>query len=291
MTKQTYTELPHSGAFIVRGADRVDFVQGQLANDVRNIPVGEAVRSLALNLRGQALADVNVIETGEEFCLVVEDNMRDWLMATFDQHIIFDQVELAPLDAVMHFTMQGPGASELQSDILAAGATHVWSRARTQHGGIDVLVPDAEAAAVVAVAATAGFNHTSMEEHTAQRILAGLPLAAQDGGEGVLPQEAGLESALSYRKGCYLGQEIMARIEARGNLRRELATLVVPCGNAVPDRANITNEDGRTVGRVGSQAPLPDGRRVVLAVIRNDLDDAVQLNVDGISLERYQPNS
>lgn len=291
MTSNTYTELPHSSAFIVRGSDRIDFVQGQLANDVRNIPPGDAVRSLALNLRGQALADVNVIETGAEFCLVVEDNMRDWLMESFDQHIIFDQVELEALEHTVHLTVQGSGASELRSVLLTAGATHVWKRNRSVTGGIDVLVPADAAAAVVAIVTEAGFTEASLEEHTAGRIIAGLPLAAQDGGEGVLPQEVGLESALSYRKGCYLGQEIMARIEARGNLRRGLATLVIPSGAAVPERANITNEDGGNVGRVGSQAPLPDGRRVVLAVVRNDVDEATALNVDGEPVERYQRNS
>src|SRR5690606_9961401 len=83
-------------------------------------------------------------------------------------------------------------------------------------GGADELLARLEAAGAVVV---------GPEQLAAARIAALLPSAGAEGGEGVLPQESGLTSLLSYRKGCYLGQEIMARIEARGKLRRSLASI------------------------------------------------------------------
>lgn len=291
LTIGTFTVFPDSSALIVRGEDRVDFVQGQLANDVRNIEPGNSVRSLVLNLRGQALADVGVVGTDDAFVIVAEDNMRDWLTDTFDQHIIFDQVALEKHDDYVHLTVQGAGAANVSDTLRAAGAVHVWERNRTSAGGVDVLVPQASFTAIQAALVEAEFVEASLEEHTRERILAGLPLATQDAGEGVLPQEAGLEGALSYRKGCYLGQEIMARIEARGNLRRHLVRIVVPSGAELPGRSDIRNEDGRKVGVIGSQAPLKDGQRIALAVVRNDLEPSTALFVGEEKVEIYVPNS
>lgn len=290
MNHTHFVHLRNSAVLTVTGADRTGFVQGQIANDIQGLQTGEAKRSLVLNLRGQAIADLTVLETGSAYLLVVEDGMRDWLAATFDHHIIFDQVELESTDSFTHLSVQGPAAASVQAE-LANVAAHVWERSRSRAGGLDVLVQAEHVAAVHEVLAAANIAEVSLAAHTAERVLAGLPLATQDAGEGVLPQEAGLESALSYRKGCYLGQEIMARIEARGNLRRHLTQVVVPSGAELPARGAIENDEGRTVGIIGSQGALPNGSRVALAVLRNDLDQDAILNVAGEIIERYRATS
>ena len=103
-------------------------------------------------------------------------------------------------------------------------------------------------------------------ELEAARIEAGISDAARDGWAGYLPQEVGLEGAVSYRKGCYVGQEIMARLEARGNARYHLAQLL---GEGLPAHAEVTFE-GKLVGRSGAEpaqsdagppAPRPARRR------------------------------
>lgn len=290
MNTTHFVHLHNSAVLSVTGEDRTGFVQGQVANDIQGLASGEARRSLALNLRGQAIADLTVLETGTAYALVVEDGMRDWLAATFDHHLIFDQVELTSTDNYAHLSVQGPDAAAV-ADALAEVAPYVWERTRSRAGGLDVLVPTAELAAVTEVLFSAGISEATLAEHTAERVLAGLPLATQDAGEGVLPQEAGLESALSYRKGCYLGQEIMARIEARGNLKRHLTRIQVPSGKELPARAPIENEAGRTVGIVGSQAALPDGGRIALAVLRNDLAEGATLAVAGEVITQYPATS
>lgn len=290
MNTTHFVRLTNSAVLTVSGDDRTGFVQGQIANDIGGLAVGEARRSLALNLRGQAIADLTVLAQDDAYVLVVEDGMRDWLAATFDHHIIFDQVELISSDDYTHVSVQGPQAAS-RASALAEVAPFVWNRARSRAGGVDVLVKTADFAAVQSVLDEVGIAEVHLAEHTKERILAKLPLATQDAGEGVLPQEAGLEEALSYRKGCYLGQEIMARIEARGNLRRHLAQITVPSGAELPARAAIENDAGRTVGIVGSQAPLPDGTRVALAVLRTDVEKDTTLTVAGEVIERYDATS
>lgn len=142
----------------------------------------------------------------------------------------------------------------------------------------------------------------------AARVAAGLTTAGRDGGDGVLPQEADLTGGLSYRKGCYLGQEVMARIEARGNLKRGLATLELtepaqaangPAATATPPEgtaevgAAATGRDielgGRKVGVLGTVARMPDGRLLALAVLRRDVDPDAVLSVGGIAARLTHP--
>ena len=141
----------------------------------------------------------------------------------------------------------------------------------------------------------------------AARVAAGVTTAGRDGGAGVLPQEADLTDALSYRKGCYLGQEVMARIEARGSLKRGLATLefvplpgdevdggadqpaVTEAGGAesAPLRAaplRAIELNGRAVGVLGTTALMPDGRVRALAVVRQDLEDGTVVTAGGREL-------
>ena len=115
----------------------------------------------------------------------------------------------------------------------------------------------------------------------ALRIEAGIAGAELEGGDGVLPQEAGLEHAVSYRKGCYLGQEIMARIEARGNLRRRLAGLSL---DGLPEAgAKDLVQNGKTVGRLGGVAEHPRLGIIALASVRTEVEAGAGLEVGGVN--------
>jgi tRNA-modifying protein YgfZ len=113
--------------------------------------------------------------------------------------------------------------------------------------------------------------------------LAGLAAAAAEG-EEALPQEAGLDDRVSYRKGCYLGQEIMARIEGRGTLRRGLARLRLDGAPLDAQARDVIDGGGRSVGRVGSAAPTPQGWQA-LAVLRLDVADGAALRALGVEAQ------
>lgn len=301
--------LDGAKAMTVTGPDAASFLHGQLANDVTGLAVGGARRSLYLNHKGHAVAEVMVLRRGRTaFDLVEEGGAAGWVREELERHVVFDDVSVSSPFAVALQTVQGEGAAAVVQRALGVeppgegtvavcapaglGEVAVWRRVRSTAGGFDLLADAAAGAALLAAAAGAGAVPVDAGGRDLLRVRAGVALAPQDAGDGVLPQEAGLEPALSYRKGCYLGQEIMARIEARGNLRRGLVRLTL----AGDPRAAASGEEGwrelraggRVVGRLGTVAPSTSGYEA-LAVVRRDLPASTELVAQGGILARVHP--
>lgn len=273
------------GPLRVRGEDRLTFVHGQLSNEVRRLAVGGASHALMLNHKGHALAEVRVYRREDDLYLAVEDGKGPEVMAQLEAHIIFDQVTLQDLTGeITGFSVQGEGAAALVREVLgievpqagafvqapfASAEVLVAPAKRSLVSGVDLHVLARDAVALVEALEAAGALRVDQEIAELLRVEAGIPAAHREGGEGVLPQECGLEHAISYTKGCYLGQEIMARIEARGNVRRALRGLRL---EAVPKEARDVTADGRVVGRLGTVVEHPELGVVALAAIRRDLE-------------------
>lgn len=284
-----FARLAGCFALEAKGADAVEFLHGQLANDVKGLPEGGSSRSLLLNHKGHAMAEAQVLRLeSRRLVLVVDDDMGEWVRDTLARHIVFDEVELTPL-ACEVVTIQGVSARsaaraaglEPATDGLvdqAPGSHIVYGSARTRAGGFDVLFlgesAGVRAASLEEELGRAGAHEVDLGAIDAARVVTLTPTAGREGGEGVLPQEASLERLVSFRKGCYLGQEIMARIEARGNVRRALVALEL---SAVPEGRDVSLND-RVVGRLGTVAALPHGRIGALAVLRKDAVEASGLS-------------
>lgn len=264
-----------SGFIEVTGEDRIPFVHGLVTADVRSLTPGTGTGALLLNHRGHALVQLTVVHLGERLLLAVEGGHTDFVRAELDRHIIFDQVVLQDVSHDwQQLTVQGQEAARI-ADAVATGMQAAARSAarRSAEGGFDLFMTgDRQRAGELAV--NAGSREAGRATLDAARVAGLAPQAATEAGEGVLPQEAGLEPLVSYRKGCYLGQEIMARIEARGNLRRGLRRLNLD-GDPAGERDIRLGE--RSVGRLGTVVPAPDGTgSSALAVIRLDLPaDAV----------------
>ncbi len=270
----------------VTGADRLDFLHGQLANEVKGLPVGEMNVSLMLNHKGQALALMRVYRRPDDVYVAVEGGAGAQVKEQLEAHIIFDQVELTDLsETLTALTVQGEKAAEVirqlfdghsDGDILEgtfvqlpfAGAEVLVSpMRRSLPGGFDLHVLSKDAPALREALAAAGAVQVGAEVLETARVEAGIPDAAHEGGAGVLPQEAGLEYALSYHKGCYLGQEIMARIEARGKVRRRLVGLRL---ERLPEAGAVPKLDGKVMGRLGTVMEHPELGVIALASVRNE---------------------
>ena len=296
--------LPHTAVLALAGSDARGFLHGQLANDVNGLASGEAGRSLLLNHKGHAMAEAAVVRTEADMLCVVDDDKLAWVEDTLERHIVFDDVQLSRPNAAA-LTLQGARAAEvLEAAGFAAPAGSGWDRLgagwgerslvyrtrRSEAGGFDMVVfGEPGSRPLVDALVAAGAVQVGAQERAAARVVAAISTAGHEGGEGVLPQEAGLTQLLSYRKGCYLGQEIMARIEARGTLRRGLATLeleAVPEPDLVMESGRSIMHDGRTVGVLGSSARLPDGSVRALGVLRGDLPSGALLSVAGVAGRR-----
>jgi tRNA-modifying protein YgfZ len=282
-------------ALRVTGADRLDFVHGQLSNEIKRLQVGTFSENLLLNHKGHALAQMRVFRREDDLFLAVEGNAGEFVEREFRAHIIFDQVELQNLsETITSFTVQGKEAVRvLESFGLPTGNSFiqipfasakilVHASKRTVPGGFDVHVLSKDAEALLQHLLESGTTLAGENALEMSRVEAGIPYAETEAGEGVLPQEAGLEPCVSYTKGCYLGQEIMARIEARGNLRRSLKRVRLEALPTPEDR-DIRASD-KVVGRLGKVVEHPDLGVIGLAVLRNDLPTDAALHVGNVGL-------
>ena len=288
--------LMDHGFLRLTGPDRVPFLHGLLANDVRNLEVGGVKRSLMLNVRGHALAQMTVLRRREELLMAVEDAQGPLVTDILRAHIIFDQVELETEDATLAaFTLQGSEAGELLRKVVggvpeepgvfseqttSGGMLLLNVDVRTPTGGFDLYVPSGDAEALIASLMAGGAHLVGQDALQTARVCAGFPSAAREGGEGVLPQEAGLTGEVSFDKGCYLGQEIMARVKARGSLHRQLTGLRL---SAVPITAERRIRfHGRRVGQLGTVVDYSSLGVIALAVLRDDLPSGAELEVGGV---------
>ena len=272
-----FTHLP-SSALRVTGNDRLDFVQGQMTNNLKAAPVPGMVAACFLSPKGQIELSARIYRRQDDIYLHLGRGEAAALKARFGKYIIFDQVEVHDLSEQLatvhlwHETLPGWNTEgpDVQMVELGGGVVLIGRINRTGTPGLDVhYLRKHEEAFLVALNA----DERPFADLEAARIHAGISDAGQDGWAGFLPQEVGLESAVSYRKGCYVGQEIMARLEARGNARYHLAQLA---GVNLPAHSEITF-DGKAVGRSG--ASVGD---MTLARLRKDVPPDALLSVGGV---------
>ena len=203
----------------VSGPDAATFLQGQFTNDLRGLSPGSARYGLWLSVKGKVLADSFVVRgaSEEEFWIGSYFSSATTIRERLESHIIADDVTVEDLtaewaavsvwDATGHET--GP-----------AGGFRFSGR-RTRAENFELVFPAAARERIQTLCAFA--RELSWAGVERGRIAAGIPAIPADIGPGDLPNEGGLESdAISFTKGCYLGQEVMARLKTMGQVRRKL---------------------------------------------------------------------
>jgi folate-binding protein YgfZ len=254
------------------GDDRIKWLNGMVTNNVRDLAVGRGVYSFLLNPQGHILADMNIYNLGAYLVVDTDAAQSDKVRATFEHYIIMDDVELSS-DASDHFTaigLQGPRSREVMraAGINFTGQEPIAIEDTTWNGvgislvhsrpdGFEAWLPPATRAGLWLALVAAGATPTGAEALEMWRIAEGIPRYGQDIRERELPQETMQERALSYTKGCYIGQEIVERIRSRGAVHRALAGFTFTGGP--PAAGTKLAKDRREVGEVTSVATLPVG--------------------------------
>jgi folate-binding protein YgfZ len=295
------------GHLRVQGGDRVDFVQGQVSQDVRGLGVGGAADALLLDHKGRPQAGMTVYRRADDLYLAVEDGAGPAVLRALQDHVVFDQVTLGDVaegavgarglvactllaaDLPLAVDALRSAFPALDGDAVAldrallvplddAGATRVLLRfvALGPLVAVDVTLLAGDLAEAWHALRAAGVRPVGERALTAARVAHGVATVRGEGALG-LPQETGLADRVHPRKGCYLGQEIMARVEARGQLRRTLVGLALdgpPPALGLAQAWRIEDASGATVGALGSAAPALDGEGWwALAVARRDAID------------------
>ncbi|PTL55615.1 YgfZ/GcvT domain-containing protein [Paraconexibacter algicola] len=270
------------GKLALTGADRRSFLNGQVTNEIEALEPGGGTYAAFLTHKGKMLGDVRVLETGEELLL---DTERVALQALFDLvrrfSIGYDvQLHKRTLQTGL-LSLVGPRAAAVADaeDLPAEEHAH---RAGTLGGrparlvrtraGVDVLTATEDVEAVRAALLQAGAVAVAEASAEVLRVEAGVPRYGVDLDDTVIPQEAALnERAVSFTKGCYVGQETVARLFYKGKPNRHLRGLRLSGPAAPGDPLVLTGESGeREVGRLGSVADSPQHGPIALALVRRE---------------------
>lgn len=284
-----------SAAFRIRGPDANTFLSGQFTQEIRG-PAGLAAYGLWLNQKGKTLADSYVLRLeGDEHRIYASDSDPTPLRARLEDYLIADDV------TIVDESDQWSGLQVVEGeDALAAlGGAAVpapgrW--AQVGHGYVFrasgrsdpwfwLWVPRAELPAWRERLASLG-REVAATEVVRRRILAGIPAVPADIGADDLPNEGGLDAtAISYTKGCYLGQEVMARLKNLGQVRRRLH--VVRGEGPPPAARTALVQAGKRVGETRSAAP--DGAGFVafamISLVNYDATAPLERGDTGASVE------
>jgi len=282
------------GRIIVAGEDRRDYLQGLLTNDVAALSAGRGCYAAYLTPQGRMIADMYVYELGDAIVMTMPIEVKDGVLSKLDQFIFSEDVRLGDVtDGFAQRTMLGPRATAVVAAVTAG--TDEALRALTPDGcvrtsfqgmpaivmaasdfgapGLHVLVEQTSAAAFDAAAERAGAVPLDAKTADVVRIEGGIPRFHRDMDEQTLPLEAGVEGrAISFTKGCYVGQEVIIRVMHRGHGRvaKKLVGLVL-AGDAAPEPATPIESDGRDVGAVTSAALSPAlARPIALGYVQRD---------------------
>jgi folate-binding protein YgfZ len=277
------------------GADRVRFLHGQVTNNVKDLNPGEGCYAALVTAKGKMVSDLNIYCLPDELRLDFEPGLAATVRERLEKYIIADDVEVRDVSQdYALLSVQGPQAGTVVRHVLGLelpASALAWRRATdAAHGdidcmnhprasalGFDLFVPWPAAVAtlqgLIKAAREAGGGAAGWTALEVARIEAGVPRFHADMDEQTLAPEAGIESrAISYTKGCYIGQEVIARVRTYGQVARALRGLRLPDDLAtLPKHGDKLSHDGKEAGFVTSAVASPKFRaNLALGYVRRE---------------------
>ncbi len=286
------------GKLALAGAGAVEFLNGQVTNELAGIAPGEGRYAAFLTHKGKMLGDMRVLAAGESAAQeLLLDTERATLQALFDmirRYKVGYEVELhkRTLESSL-LSLMGPRARSVvataaslpagelpeheHAHVLGAIAGRPVRIVASEAAGLDLLLDASDREAVWEALLDAGAQPVSAEAAEVVRVERGVPRYGVDIDDGTIPQEAGLnERAVSFTKGCYVGQETVARLHYRGKPNRHLRGLRL--SEAAPSGAEIRLAE-RSVGRLGSSVHSPIFGPIALALVRREAEPGASVGV------------
>lgn len=292
----------------VTGKDRVRWLHNMVSNNLRDLQLNHGNYNFVLNAQGRILGDLYIFNRGESVLLETDRNQVDALLTTLKRFIIMDKVELTDLgNAVTGIGIAGPKAAgilaalgaevedlhplEVQDRAIANIAVQVVRGPEPKPDWFEIWVEAAQGETLAKKIGNAGATPVGAEALETWRVLRGIPQYGKDIRDRDLPQETGQTQALSFNKGCYIGQEIVERIRSRGQVHRKFTGFQFDGG--LPAIGKFESE-GRSFAEVTSTArvPQPAGadRYIGLGYVRQDAVPAGgQLELNGLRAELVDP--
>jgi folate-binding protein YgfZ len=289
--------LSSRGRLVLTGSDRIRFLHGQVTNDIKRLRVGEGCYAALTTAKGKMESDLYIYCLQDELLLDFEPGLTEKVSARLEKYIVADDVQV--VDVAPHYgllSVQGPKAADVLrgaglspelpdkrlhfvKSAAPEGEIYVMNQLRAGMGGFDIFVPVAEmslGSKLVIAANAVGGSACGIEALEVARIEAGIPRFGVDMDETNFPQECGIdERAVSYTKGCYIGQEVLNRIHTMGHVNRTLSTLTLADElNDLPTKSDRLFLAEKEVGHITSAARIPGaGKNVALALVRTEASE------------------
>lgn len=261
------------GVFCASGPDRVSFLQGMVSNDLKPLAPGQGVEITFLNIQGKMLADAKILCMKDFFLVILGEPLTEKIISHLNRYLVADEVEIAdwtPRYSIL--SAQGPRAGDFirellqENDLPAKSLEHqachfktsdVWvvRYSHTGEGGYDLLVERKDLLSLATRCEEVAKHHAArwigLQAQEILRVESGIPRYGVDMTEENLLLETGLDHAVNFHKGCYLGQEVVERIRSRGHVNKKLAGLVLT-GETLPERNTPVLAKGKEIGMITS---------------------------------------
>jgi len=291
-------DLSARGRLLVTGSEAVAFLNGLITNDMKTLAENHWMPAVFPNVQGRLIASVRVVRTRDDsagktpqpvFLIDTEPATHERVLQSIQKFTLAGDFHVSDLTAeTVLLSLQGEAAREKLATVLGEPAADialgsvtecVWQNdavtvlraTHTAAEGFDLLVSNVHAAALWQALVAAGARPVGYEAFEILRVEAGIPRYRQDMDDTTVVTETNLDDAVSYTKGCYVGQEIIARIKYRGHVAKKLRGLVLELPAMIEAGTGIKSSDGKEIGQVTSSVYSPHrGRRLALGYVKYD---------------------
>lgn len=291
-------DLGFRSRLCLTGADRIRFLNGQVTNNVKDLRTGEGCYAALVTAKGKLQSDLNIYNLPGELLLDFEPGLAATVTERLEKFIIADDVQI--VDTSLYYGLlsaQGPKAESavralglpLDTPVqpmnfsnatdATLGEIYLMNHSRLGTTGFDLFVPLASLGAVmdklIAACKTLGGRACGWHALETARIEAGIPRFGQDMDESNLAPEALGERAISYSKGCYIGQEVIARVRTYGQVAKSLRGLRLADDlKSLPAKGDKLFHDGKEVGYITSAVASPAFKaNLALGYVRKEANE------------------
>lgn len=279
-----FVELQQRTLVVLSGQDRQRVLHNFCTANINTLPPGQSTETFVLNEKGKLLWHGLVLAMAEELWLTSAGDYAQMLIAHLDKYVIRDDVRfsnrsqdfaslfatgVAAKEKLNGCLSKLPERNEVQMAAIIESIPLIVAHVEIAGWGYLLLVARSEKLALEGQLKNIGVVACELPALHALRIEQRTPWFGIDMDESNLPQELHRdEKAISFTKGCYLGQETVARIDAIGHVNQRIVGVRIQSEQLPTVGQNLISEDGKSVGRLTSVAQLPDGQIVGLAMVR-----------------------
>ena len=301
-------DLSSRGRLLVSGSEAVMFLNGLITNDMKTLAVNSWMPAVFPNVQGRLLAAVRIIHRADGFLIDTEGPTFTTVAKLLERFTLAGDFRVIDLTSeTTTLSLQGKHAADVILQALRESATNVQRQrmftvqlendsnvniiraTHTAEDGFDLFVNSTEAQALHGALTKAGAHPVGPDALEVLRIEAGIPRYGVDMDETNVVTETNLDDAVSFTKGCYIGQEIIARIKYRGHVAKKLTGIVFESEVTLAGGAKVFSSDDKEIARVTSSAFSPRlGRTIALGYVRYDyLSPGTKVKV--VSMEKELP--